>query len=111
MLSFKKLKKLLEHNNFVIISILTIEGMCTYIELLSVTSADTFLLYIPSKYDIKVTDDITEPIYQLKYVEINELDKSPTDDLDNSQLEDLYNEIEIDTHKSSENIEENLEEK
>ena len=110
MLSFRKLKKLLEHNNFIIISILMIDNTVIYIELLSIASADTFLLYIPSKYEIKITDDVQEQKYELVYVEIDELDKNPVNEPDNGQLESLYNEIDIENPKLSDNIEEKLEE-
>ena len=105
MLSFKKLQKLLEHNNFIIIAILTIDNMCVYVEVLS-SSADIFLLYIPSKYDISVADLISEGS------EINcfELTAVNTNDFsgDLNDYRNSYDKLIIDEN-NNENIQEKLE--
>ena len=105
MLSFKKLQKLLEHNNFIIIAILTIDNMCVYIEVLS-SSADIFLLYIPSKYDISVSDVGSDG----NKINCFELKSVNADDFggDLNSLQNTYDELTIDD-ENDENIAEKLE--
>jgi hypothetical protein len=114
-LTIKKLEELLGSRNIIINKIFTIENLAVYIEVLCLSNADIFLLYIPSKYDIHV-DDRTD-IYKISYIEIdqltNEVPKDYGEELDNNQLEMTYNEIELDTKlsKDKDNIAGILEEK
>ena len=52
-LSLSKLEKLLSIKGLIATQFFTIDKICVYIEILAVSNADTFLLYIPSKYKIK----------------------------------------------------------
>jgi len=69
-LSLKKLEKILETKGLILKRYFTIGGMCVYIEILVIESADIFLLYIPSKYDIKAPESINS--FKIKQLDINE---------------------------------------
>jgi len=51
--SILKLEKLLVNKGFIPNKYFIIDGTISYIEIISLNSADVFLLYIPSKYEFK----------------------------------------------------------
>ena len=53
-LSLNKLEQLLAHTGLLIKKIFIIGDLCVYIELLSTRNAEICMLYIPSKYEIKI---------------------------------------------------------
>lgn len=111
-LSLNKLEKLLSTKGFIIKKYFIIHGLCVYIEILSIINADFFMLYIPSKYEIKVENN--ENTYNVEYIELNENGNIPEDyagETDNFDLEKNYDEIDIDFSKNEKNdLAEHLEE-
>jgi hypothetical protein len=109
--SFSKLELLLTDNGFIPKNIFTIDGYCVYIEVLCISNAETFLLYIPSNFNIKANKDFT---YKLKYIDIeNSTDviskyaKEP----DNIDIKNTYDEIDINNaHENDEDLEKSLNE-
>ena len=69
-LSVAKLEKLFASKGFLPVKYYIIGGLCVYIELLYVKYADTFLLYIPSKYEIAISTG--KNVYKIKAIDINE---------------------------------------
>jgi len=112
-LSLNKLEKLLANKGLLIKKIFIIEELCVYIELLSINNAEVCMLYIPSKYEIKINRK--ENVHVLHYLEIDENGNIAQDyagELDNFELEKKYDEVEIDLDPIDKNqdIEERLEE-
>ena len=111
MLSFGKLEKLLANNALLIKRVFGVKDMAVYIEILSLASASTFLIYIPSKYDIKAPRGID--FYEMHVLEIEDLD-SIADDYgqprDNIDLEMAYEEVDLENRKSGGDFVKHLEE-
>ena len=104
-LSLNKLTTLLEAKNIVIQKVYTIKDMCVYIQCMCLGS-DSFMLYIPSKYDI-ICDNSD---YKLDYLEIP-LGGSISDDYaDEPELQESYDEIETEIDPLGGNMEKQLEE-
>jgi len=113
-LSLNKLDRLLSSADLIIKKYFVIDNYCVYIELLSNNNAESCLLYIPSKYEIKVSPG--EHVYKLDYLDITE-DGNIVDNYagkpDNFELEKKYNDIEIDLNPDltgKQDMEEKLEE-
>ncbi len=68
-LSIAKLEKTLNEKGFIVMRYFTQDGLCFYIELLSVNIGEIFLLYIPSKYTFDPPK--TDNVFKLKYLETN----------------------------------------
>ena len=90
------------------------DNYCVYIELLSNSTADVCMLYIPSKYNIKIPQ--TENVWNIIYLDIDENGDIPetyAEEQDNFDLEQKYNEVDLefgsDIHKQKD-IENHLEE-
>ena len=90
-LSFKKLYKLIESNQFYNCNFFSIDDSCVYIKILSKIDNNSYILYIPSKYDVKMKNFKS---YELK--EISNLNSSKDIvfeygyDNENKEREDLY---------------------
>lgn len=97
-LSIQKLEKLLSIKGFVPKRYFIMHSFCVYIEIMSITDTDVFLLYIPSKY--KFTVHKGNNVYKIKYVDIDEDKNNTVDDYagqpDDNLLENTYTEIDID---------------
>ena len=110
-LSFNKLEKLLLTKSLIIRKIYSIGGLCVYIEIMNINNADTILLYIPSKYEIKC-DSSNE--HNLHYIEISDDGTIPNnyaENPDDIEMAEKYQEIEIEIDKKKgDNIEKYLEE-
>lgn len=87
MLSLKKLDQLLKEYNCGIKTIYTYKGYCMFIEVVSFNTANIFILYIPSKYDIDAKN------YSNTY-EIKEFNKEEEEDIE--RIKNSYSEIELD---------------
>jgi hypothetical protein len=100
-LSILKLEQLLETNGYIPKKHFTIDGTCAYIEVLSIQNAETFMLYIPSKYKFKMKSGSN--IHKLKFIDMN-TGNSTSDDYaglpDESKLETDYAAVELDTSQS-----------
>jgi len=90
-LSFKKLYKLIESNQFYNCNFFSINDSCVYIKILSKIDNNSYILYIPSKYDIKMKNYKS---YELKEISNINLSKDIVFeygyDNENKEREDLY---------------------
>ena len=114
-LSVNKLEKLLTSKGFIPNKYFTIDDCVVYIEVISVETADTFLLYIPSKYNFTIKDSHDRSIYKLSYFDLDNDDDNTADNyagkLDEYEIENKYNDINIGlSPQKGNNIETNLEE-
>ena len=115
-LSLIKLENLLGNDGYIPNKYYTNKGMCMYIEVLSLTTGDVFLLYIPSNYDIIVENRVN--IFKIEYLDIekfqnNNIADSYGEEIENIDLEKTYKEIDIEKELAIEdiNIEEKMEKK
>jgi hypothetical protein len=69
-LSISKLEKLLSRSGIIPKKYFTMDGACVYIETLILQTADVLLLYIPSKYEIRIANAPNS--FELTSVEVNE---------------------------------------
>lgn len=95
-LSINKLEKIIADKGMLIKNIYTISDLCVYIELINLHTAETVFIYIPSKYEIATNN--YNNIYPLHYLEITEdgcIPSDYTEEIDENELEDKYNEINI----------------
>ena len=99
-LSLKKLEDLLASKGFVCKSYFKLDDLCIYIEVFSVQDATSFMLYISSRYELKV--DNRENIYELKYMEMTKEEENVTssyaNEPDDVDIEEFYNNIDINLH-------------
>lgn len=113
-LSLTKLEKLLVNNSFTITKIFTVDDYCVYIELLSNSTADVTMMYIPSKYNIKAPpSSITWPLTYIDIDENGEIPETYTEEKDNFDLEQQYDEVTLDLAVNldkQKNIEDHLKE-
>ena len=74
--------------------------MCVYIEVLCTANGNMFLMYIPSKYDMK--PDKRDDVYKISYIDdinnmgAHDIVKEYGDEPDMLDLEKTYNEVDID---------------
>jgi len=114
-LSIEKLNKLLYSKGFLPSKYFVINSVCIYIEVISITDAEMFLLYIPSKYKFLVRSP-TEPgqgdVYELSYLDPDENNNYSVNQytgvLDEDIVESSYQDV---TGFSGDNIVPYLEEK
>lgn len=95
-LSLNKLERLLSSRGFTIKKYFVINNLCVYLEILSFLNADTFLLYIPSKYEINAP--YGNDTFSLEYLEIDTNGNLPGDfagEPNTVDIETMYNEIDI----------------
>ena len=96
-LSTSKLEKLLSSKGFVPIRYFVMHNVIVYIEIISITDADTFLLYIPSKYKFIIKKDTN--VFKLKYVDVDEHEDNTANDYagepDEHSIENIYGEIDM----------------
>jgi hypothetical protein len=96
-LSISKLEKLLSTKGFVPSRYFVMHNVVVYMEIISITDADTFLLYIPSKYKFSVPK--SNSVFKIKYVDIDESHDNTVDDYagepDEHDVENEYKEIDV----------------
>jgi len=103
-ISISKLRDFLDTKELVIKKIFTISNEAVYIEILSLINLESFLLYIPSKYTMKINDEEYRT-YKIKYLEMTENDD------EYAHVEKDYEEIELSPHKiNNEDLEKKLKE-
>jgi hypothetical protein len=109
--SIRKLEKFLSSKGFVIKKFFTLNKLCVYLEVINIKNARVFLLYIPSKYQIKITSSVD--VYNTKYIDIKNNGNIPSDyagDPDDYQIANNYYQVDINSeHKGSNNMEKFLE--
>lgn len=109
-LSITKLQDFLTTKGFVANKYFTIDGSCFFIELFCLKTADIFLLYIPSKYDIQVRQ--SENVYKIKYIDMSSSDNLPDEyagQPDNLSVENAYGNTQLHLSPDKDCIEEHLE--
>lgn len=97
-LSLYKLERVLTTRGMIPKKYFVIHGLCVYIEVLSTANADSFLLYIPSKYEISIESG--NDVYKIEGIELDEEGNIPGDyagEPDNFELDRVYEEIDINT--------------
>lgn len=101
--SISKLQNLIQSNGFLTKSYFTMDGMCFYIELYSIQTGDIFYLYIPSKYNFKMSEN--EITFKLKYINIKDLENVD----ENGNIEEQYksNALVIDPENMEDQLEDN----
>ena len=108
-LSISKLEEFLGGKGFAVSKIFTLEGYCFYIEIMSLLTSDIFLLYIPSKYDIR--PDNRDAVYKLKYLDMSRAASitdeyaGPPDDMAIAEAYDAH----PDVHSDGDAVENRLE--
>ena len=112
-LSFNKLEKLLSGRGLLPKKYFTMHGLIVYVEVINISNADSFMLYIPSKYEIEI--GAGDDVYTVKYVDVTEDGHIPADyagEPDNFDLDKAYDEdIELSSEISHKDMTEYLEEK
>lgn len=109
-LSLNKLSKILKNNGFLPKKYFLLDNYCIYIEVYSLVNADNFLVYIPSKYDIKFENEGEH--YNLQTLDMPENGDIPVEyagKIDDKILEE-YDDVELDMPLDTKNNSE-LEEK
>lgn len=76
-LSFNKLEKLLSKKGMIPKKYFVIKGVIVYMEVLSISNADSFMLYIPSKYQIDIGNG--NDVYKIRYIDVTEDGHIPAD--------------------------------
>jgi hypothetical protein len=109
-LSISKLYDLLTSKGFVPNKYFVMDGLCFYIELISIQTANTFLLYIPTKYKFIVPK---QDSFKIKYINMDPSDNT-TDEYagfpDNTGLESSYGDANINlSPDKNDKLEEHLE--
>ena len=96
-LSTSKLEKLLSLKGFVPSRYFVMHSIIVYMEIVSILTADTFLLYIPSKYKFVIKNG--DSVYKVKYIDIDETDYNTADNYageqDENTVENTYKEIDL----------------
>ena len=72
-LSVNKLVKLLSAKGFVPLRFYTLSGTCAFVEIISLKNGDTYMMYIPSKYEFDTSR--YENNLKLKNIDIDDEDK------------------------------------
>ena len=104
-LSINKLRKILYEKGFITKKMYKLQGNCNFIEIISVHSGDMFMLYVPSKYKFRVEENC----YKMKLIHLNEEDREEianeyADSPSQDRMEDIYQEIELETDYNKKNI-------
>ena len=106
--SFSKLELLLKSKGYIPVNIFTIDDYIVYMEIFCAHNTDHFLLYIPSKYNIKPDNG---NIYKLNYVDTESSDNivnKYAEEPDATEIQSAYNEIDLNSNENQDNIEESL---
>ena len=110
-LSIRKLEDLLASKGFVAKTYFNLDGYCIYIEVFCVQDANSFMLYISSRYELKVEG--RDNMYELKYMEMtNEAGENIAanygNEMDDVDIEEFYNNIDVNVNnynKQNSNLE------
>ena len=97
-LSIDKLNQLLEKKGFMCRHYYTLGGFCKFIEILSISTIDSYLLHIPERYkfETRVSDrHLTSKIKSIPTLKSESMEQKYTGGVDNSQITEQYDEIEL----------------
>jgi hypothetical protein len=105
MLSLNKLESLLSTKSIIINKVFIIDNLCVYIEVICTSNGNMFLLYIPSKYQIK--PDSRSDIYKISFIDdidnVDDIVQDYGEEPDNLEVEKKYNEVDLDIKIDSKN--------
>jgi hypothetical protein len=104
MLSFSKLESFLTNKGYTPCAYYAIDKECVFVEVISRNATGSFLIYIPSKYTIKVDSIVSGNVYNLV---MNDLNNNISDDTDETLS--IYDKIDLDDSLNSDNKEDTLE--
>jgi hypothetical protein len=93
-LSINKLENLLSSKGLIIKKFFQIHNLCVYIEVVNISTATSFMLYIPSKYEIESPD--RKNVFKVSYLEIDDNGNIPenySSEIDTHDIENNYDEI------------------
>ena len=109
-LSFNKLNKFLKSKGFICKNYYVIDSACIYIEIFNINTADSIMLYIPSKYEIKIDNELNN-VYNVKFIDIDENDTNMLENFKKNEedVDKYYDEVNV--NFSPENKNEDLESK
>lgn len=110
-LSLSKLEEILETKNFIIKKLFVIKQECVFIEIINIITADSCLIYIPSKYTMY--EDNRDNIFDIETLDVDSdgnIAEKYSEQPSVFDLERDYTEIELESTKKG-NMEEYLEEK
>jgi len=100
MFSLRKLEKFLLKKNFRVLTYYELDGYLIYIKVLSSENYNQYLIYIPSKYEIKMEN--VSNVFSLKVIDDidmtssgNIVDNYTSVDEKDEQIEKIYNEINL----------------
>lgn len=106
-LSIRKLQELLTSKGFVPNAYFVNSNFCYFIELFSLKTADIFLLYIPSKYEIEMGG--IESTYKIREIDMG-VEENITDEYAGKpDVQEAYGDTHIELSPDKEKIEEHLE--
>jgi hypothetical protein len=106
-LSLTKLENFIGERGMLIKKIFTLNKEAVYIEIFNLHDAESFIVYIPSKYNIKVEN--RKDAFKLKYLEINEKEDFMKKESERQEQYKNYEEIDLSPDKnSSEDLENTL---
>lgn len=100
-LSLSKLKHLLQGKNMIIKNYFTIDNLCIYLEIVSLNSANNFLLYIPSKYNLSAEQHKTFNLTNIDVPGETTIVDNYSEKVDNMELEDIYEDISANTNDNN----------
>ena len=90
-LSLKKLQEMLYNYSLLTIRWYTMNGSCAYIEVQCKTTAENFLVYIPSDYNFEM--ETCENVHELK--EISELNDDEQVNIDEDKVGNFYEQLQL----------------
>lgn len=107
-LSVTKLQDLLSTRGYITKNFFANEGMCFYVEVFCVRTADVFLLYIPSKYEIPIEKG--KNVFALEELDLEDTSQIEkyTGKIDEDTVGGIYGDLSIDLSPTN-HAEENLE--
>lgn len=96
-MSMQKVDEVLASKGFVIRRYYTLDEYCIYLEVFSVRDASTFMLYVSSRYELKIPFGLTENVYPLKFMDMDNVDTTNyAEEPDKVEMEQFYNHFDID---------------
>lgn len=104
MLSFSKLESFLISKGYTPCVYYTMDRECIFVEVISRNASGSFLIYIPSKYSIRI-DSGSVNVYNLVLTDLSNMD-----DMNDDEKLDIYEKIDLDDTESGGNKEDTLEE-
>ena len=96
-MSMSKVEEVLASKGFVIRRYYTLDEFCIYLEIFSVRDASSFMLYVSSRYELKIPPELRENVYPLKYMDMDNVETSNyAEEPDKVEMEEFYNHFSID---------------